>query len=135
MKVSGQGHLELRGALSFQGTVPPRRETPQEPRSASWQLEQRLKWTKHISAEETLHLLITNRNAGGNCSALERAETADKKFQMPGSRLATTKHSPLAPELGFQGHRNVGCYDAATLLVGVWQELKSSTGAKGSFHK
>lgn len=68
---------------------------------------------------------------------LKRAETAAKKIQMPGSRLATTEHSPLAPELGFQGHRNVaglGCHAAATLLVGVWQEIKLSTGAKDGFH-
>lgn len=55
---------------------------------------------------------------------------------MPGSRLASTEHSPLALVLGFQGCRGVaglGCQAAATSLVGVWQGLKSSTGAKIDF--
>lgn len=51
---------------------------------------------------------------------------------MPGSRLASTEHSPLAPVLGFQGCRGVaglGCQAAAT------SPLHSSVFGKGSSHQ
>lgn len=64
----------------FQGALPLRRNTPQEPRSAGWQLEQRLKWTKKqcwrdaaSSGNSLLEMLVDA------LSTRERAETADKK--------------------------------------------------------
>lgn len=51
---------------------------------------------------------------------------------MPGSRLASTEHSPVAPVLGFQGCRGMaglGC-QAATTLLSVWQGLGSSMGQR-----